>query len=120
MKRRIWISALLLLLLTACGNHAGDWDDGDIVFINYSHVPVSSVSVSCEGETQGGQFADGSPLRKGDSLSFEMVNVPSVMTAYGQEGEELAACTLTERSETRWKVFLICSEDGELILIAEN
>lgn len=54
MKRRIWIPALFLLLLTACRNPTGDWDSGNIVFINNSHVPVSSVSVSCEGETQGG------------------------------------------------------------------
>lgn len=120
MKQRLWISALFLLFLTACGNRAGDWDSGDIVFVNGSHVPVSSVSVSCEGETQGGQYADGSPLRKGDSLSFELVDTPSVMTAYGQKGEELASCTLTEWPETQWKVFLICSEDGELLLGPEN
>lgn len=120
MKRRIWIPALFLLLLTACGKSAGDWDSGDIVFINDSHIPVSAVSVSCERETQSGQYADGSPLRKGDSLSFELVDTPSVMTAYGQEGEELVSCTLTEWPETQWKVFLICSEDGELILTTEK
>lgn len=120
MKRRIWIPALFLLLLTACRNPTGDWDRGNIVFINNSNVPVSSVSVSCEGETQGGQHADGSCLRKGDSLSFEMVKVPSVMTVYGQEGEELASCILSGQPETRWRVFLVCSEDEELILTTGN
>ncbi len=117
MKR--WFSlALLLLCLTAC-SQTEDLS-GDIVFINKSHIPVSSVSVSCVGGTQGGMIADGSPLRKGDGLSFEMVKTPSVMTVYGQEGEVLATCILAERPEIQWKVFLVCSKDGELILTAKN
>lgn len=117
--KRWFVLSLFLLLLTACSNRTNDLS-GDIVFINDSHIPVSSVSVSCDEETQGGQFADGSPLRKGDGLSFDMVKAPSVMTVYGQEGEELASCILTERPEIRWRVTLRCTEDGELILTPEN
>lgn len=120
MKRVLCAALLSFLFLTGCGNRADHRESGDIVFVNESHIPVSSVTVSCEGEIQGGQYADGSPLRKGDSLSFEMADAPSVVTVYGQEGEELASCTLAERPEIQWKVFLICSEDGELILTAEN
>ena len=117
--KRWFLLPLFLLFLVACSSHTDDLS-GDIVFINESHIPVSSVSVSCEKETQGGLLADGSPLRKGDSLSFEMVKAPSVMTVYGQEGEELASCILTERPEIQWKVSLKCTEDGELILTPEN
>lgn len=117
--KRWFILPLFLLLLTACCNRMDDLS-GDIVFVNETHIPVVSVSVSCEEETQVGQYADGSPLRKGDSLSFDMANVPSVMTVYGQKGEELASCRLGERSETQWKVCLNCSEGGELILSARN
>lgn len=117
--KRGFVLPLVLLLLAACSNRTDDLS-GDIVFLNDSHIPVSSVSVSCEGETQAGQFADGSPLRKGECLSFDMVKAPSVMVVYGQEGEELASCILTEPPEIQWKVFLKCTEDGELILTPEN
>lgn len=48
------------------------------------------------------------------------MKVPSVMTVYGQEGEELASCILSGQPETRWRVFLVCSEDEELILTTGN
>ncbi len=119
MKRILCGMLLLSLFLAGCAGSGEHQKSGDIVFTNQSRCPVSHVTVSCDGESQGGLNADGSPLRKGDELSFDMVKVPSVVTVYGTEGKELASCVLSAYPESQWKISLHCCEDGKMMLLAE-
>ena len=65
--RKWLISAQLLLLLTGCAGRSGN-----LIFINDSSFPVGLVELTGPGYSQGGCYADGSPIERGDTFDVQM------------------------------------------------
>jgi len=107
---------LLICALTACGKSAGNGAFGDVLVMNCTDAGVCSVRIDWDNATAVGQNADGTALGRYEYLTFELDAVPATVTACDIEGEELVSCTLTELTQGRWGVHLICDASGNYIM----
>ena len=100
-SKKLWvalIAAIVIVMVISIvtgkdRDEAQKLADSNVVFVNSSDAAVSSVGYSFTrydgtGESGGGCNADGSPLKRGDRLYFE-VQFPCVLTVYADvEGRE--------------------------------
>ena len=109
MKR--FLTAVLIVLMIVFGLSGCGCDDGknvDLVFLNETDAPITSVSIEMEGRSEGVRHADCSPLRPGESYGFEVEGYPVTVVAYEEptEQKELARVTVSEPPSNgeRWYV----------------
>lgn len=108
------MAALLLLgLLTACG---GEAMDADVVFVNGTDAPVYRVGVEHSGGAEVGMNADGAPMKREDSLCFELEEYPARIVAIGADEAALAETVI--RQPGPWSVRLTRRESGGFALEA--
>lgn len=87
--------------------------DADLVFVNQSDTPVGSVKLDCQSSTEVSQYADNSPIKRGESFGFEVESYPVTVTVYKQAGGRgvLASCVVEEAPEGDW--WFVIARDGE-------
>lgn len=103
---------LLLCALTACGQNVDNGISGDVLVMNCTDAEVCSVRINWEDETLVGQHADGTALGRNEYLTFDLERVPATVTACDIEGAALASCTITQLTQGRWGIHLICDAEG--------
>ena len=112
MKRFVILALTVLLVifgLSGCG-----CDDGrniGLVFVNDSEATIITVVADFTSSQEGSQYADNSPLKRGDFFSFEAGEYPVTVLVYDRpvgsvEGNELARIVIREAPPEgeRWYV----------------
>lgn len=94
---------------------SGNSASGDLVFTNQSDIPVGSVGLRWENESQISCHADGSLFGEGDYLAFTVERYPVTVTLYRdvEAREELISCVIEEPPMGRWYLFLNRNGAGE-------
>lgn len=126
MKKLIWVllAALLLAVLPACG--CDDGADADLVFINDSDTTIVSVVTDFVDQSSGVQYADSSPLKRGETFGFEAGVYPVTVLVYDRAVEnvkegELARIVIGKAPPEgeRWYITARDGADG-LVLAADT
>lgn len=113
-------AALILCWLGLKWSSACGRADADLVVVNQSYTPIGSVGLDFTNSTEVGQRADSSPLKRGESLDFEVGSYPVTVTVYGgaYARNKLASCVIGEAPPEgeHWCVF---ARDGESGVVLE-
>lgn len=111
-------AAVLALWMVRGLLFGGNSAQGDLVFTNQTDIPVGSVGLFWEKETQVCCNADGSLFEEGDYLAFTVERYPVTVALYRdvEAREELISCVIEEPPKGRWYLFLTRNEAGELEL----
>lgn len=91
---------VMAAVLAGCGCWNGE---AEVVFVNCTDTPVAAVGIG----SSVGQYADNSPLGRGDWIGFDEVEYPATVTAYRDAAGRfpLAECVLEAPPEgERWYV----------------
>ena len=99
--------------------------DADLVFVSDTDTPIGSVGVDTEMgngmiNTEVGQYADNSLLKRGESFGFEVDGYPVTVTAYGAAGGKvrLASCVV-EQAPVDGERWYVVARDGENGMVLE-
>ena len=76
------ILAVLLMVSALSGCGCDNGGNADLVFVNGSDAAIVTVVADSESHQEGARNADNSPLKRGDSLSFEAGVYPVTMYVY--------------------------------------
>lgn len=90
MKRFLTFILLVFGVICAqpgCGCDSGE--NADLVFVNQSGATIVAVVVNFEDQSGGQQYADGSPLKRGETFGFEAGEYPVTVAAYDSPFEGL-------------------------------
>ena len=112
MKRFLTLALTALLMIPAlsgCG--CDDGGNADLVFVNDSDATIVTIVADFADRDSGAQNADNSPLKRGDSFSFDAGEYPVTVLVYDRavgrvEDHELARIVINEAPQTgeRWYV----------------
>ena len=114
------LAGLLLAALPGC-TLARFWASGcgggeaDVVFVSCTDTPVGSVGLDQQNSAEVGQNADNSPMKRGESLGFEVDGYPVTVTVYAGSGGKtpLTSCVIEAEPEGgRWYVVGRDGPDG--------
>ena len=122
MKRFLTLGLIVLLLvfaLSGCG-----CDDGrnvGLVFVNDSDATIVTVVADFVDRDSGAQYADNSPLKRGDFFSFETGEYPVTVLVYDRavgrvEGRELARVVI-DKAPPEGERWYVTAQDGEVGLV---
>lgn len=84
---------ILLLVIIGCGSrpHVVSEEDNLIIY-NNTNQKIYSFGIEQRNSSGGGQYADGSPVKKGESFGFHMGKYDGcefVLTAKDKKGNEI-------------------------------
>ena len=121
--------ALIALILVIAGiimvMPVGNADpvNADLIFYNDSGTPVGSVCISFANETCAVVNADGSLLKRGDTLSFDDVEWPVTVTVCSDlQGYETLAQIIVEEAPAEgwlWRITLVDSAGGVRLMLQD-
>lgn len=124
------LSPLVLLLALLLGETGRRAEYHSLVFINASDCEIAQVGVESAHSSGGVRNADGSPIKRGDSLPFDCEAWPAEVTVYRdlQGREALASVKLPEEpgDDTAadgcgiWYVIAQDGPDGLLLTLSLN
>ena len=103
--------------------------NADLMFLNDSDTPVGSVYISYarwdgSNVTEGGMNADGSLLDRGDTLFFDGVSWPVIVTICSNlQGSEVLTQTIVEEAPAAgwlWRITLVDSAAGPKLVLTDE
>ena len=139
-SKKLWIALIAAILIVVVisivtggdANDARQLADSDVVFINNSTESIAMVSLYMSRwdgsvESTAGMNADGTPLKRGDKLHFDVRGWPAIVTVYGdwQGREPLAEVIIEEEPpsgelEQVWYVIARDSPKGMSLTLSLN
>ena len=114
---------ILLLVLIGCGNrpHVAAEDNNSII-VNNTSQNIYSFGLEQRHSSGGGQYADGSPIKKGESFGFIMDKYDGcefILTAKDKKGNEIFRSQQFKEDFSEDKVNININEDENGKLYAE-
>ncbi|MEG2016952.1 MAG: hypothetical protein RR128_00670 [Clostridium sp.] len=96
MKKKVGIVivlGILLIVVIGCSNRPHVVaEEENLIIINNTNQKIYSFGLEQRNSSGGGQYADGSPVKKGESFGFQMDKYDDcefVLTAKEKEGNEI-------------------------------
>lgn len=114
---------ILLIVVIGCSNRshvAGE--EENLIIINNTNQKIYSFGLEQRNSSGGGQYADGSPIKKGESFGFQMDKYDGcefVLTAKDKEEKEILRSQQFKENFSEGKVTILINEDESGKLYAE-
>ena len=114
---------ILLLVLIGCGNrpHVAS-EDNNLIIINNTSQKIYSFGLEQRHSSGGGQYADGSPVKRGESFGFYMDKYDGcefILTAKDKKGDEIFRSQQLKENFSEGKVTVSINEDEDGDFYAE-
>lgn len=117
------VLGILLIVVIGCSNRyhvAGE--EENLIIINNTNQKIYSFGLEQRNSSGGGQYADGSPIKKGESFGFQMDKYDGcefVLTAKDKEEKEILRSQQFKENFSEGKVTILINEDESGKLYAE-
>lgn len=97
-------------------------EEDNLIIVNNSNQKIYSFGIEQRNSSGGGQYADGSPIKKGESFGFQMDKYDGcefVLTAKDKEENEILRSQQFKENFSECKVTILINEDESGKLYAE-
>ena len=114
---------ILLIVVIGCSNRSHVVaEEENLIIINNTNQKIYSFGLEQRNSSGGGQYADGSPIKKGESFGFQMDKYDGcefVLTAKDKEEKEILRSQQFKENFSEGKVTILINEDESGKLYAE-
>lgn len=114
---------ILLIVVIGCSNRSNVVaEEENLIIINNNNQKIYSFGIEQRNSSGGGQYADESPVKKGERFGFQMDKYDGcefVLTAKDKGGNEILRTQQFKENFSENKVTILINEDESGKLYAE-